>query len=254
MGMGDIDEINEAVMKGSPGKFLMVDEDQYQSSRNFLFGVIAGEGGVFGSSTAFLFARRLLLTFLTGTAPPEATSQPDTIGPTRGDSCLDGSGTCLDHNVGVRFGRSDNIKHYDFPAKSAFAETIRQSTLMKGYLTLGKQLCEDKPIGDNCFHFGVFGTIGFQDVVDPGLYRTLGTASADIDFTFHKLSSGKIFAVIKGSLSDLYDFDLNLGTLSHRAALVQAGFDTLGVAGGVFTHTVHLDANIPDLDAFLSGS
>lgn len=73
------------------------------------------------------------------------------------------------------------------------------------------------------------------DLNDADMHNSFGHAAVVCEYKIRiKNRGGEVQQLIfsSGTIKDLYDFNYKLGGASRRAAIVQSGFDTLGLAAG----------------------
>lgn len=256
---GQLDQEEVGVL--SDKTFRMVTQQTYQDAVR-----IAQSGDIdvgFSITEAFTPIARLLLDTFLMHRSPSVPFTSETITATVGGDCE--SGSCLDHNVGVLFNNTGGgpILVYHFPADSDLANAIRRSGPMRDILTLSPGTCRVEATERIC-EMSTPRKITFLDPRDSGeisfsaldLFLGIGDAFLNISITtrFPLDNPEKEAVSIRGTLSDLYDFNQDApGAPNRLGANIQAGFGTLGTAGSVFRHTVDLSIDIPDLNAFLLG-
>jgi hypothetical protein len=100
---------------------------------------------------------------------------------------------------------------------------------------------------DSSYTFGPWpmrGMVVFQlfdiDLLDIAIGRAdvQGSLYVTVRHSDMKVTNIKI---VDGVLTDLYDFDYNDAGLARMAAIVQAGYNTLGVGGHIYKIAVSLD-------------
>lgn len=170
----------------------------------------------------------------------------------------------LAHNVGVLFGENGSgpIRNNYFNSQNQMAENIRNSrelnrvirTRILGAGPLLSQVPEyfntHPEAMDHTFNASYNDIIayGIDPIADdPNLFLAFGRASINFNLTFKvRRSDGAVteVAITGGTQSDLYDWDYQINPGQAR---VQAGYNSLGSAGHIFSSTVDITGSIPGL-------
>lgn len=248
-GNGQLDpDVGESIVR-APGTFVVVSRQGYdqaiQQLRAKTFFGLAGVG--------LPIAYRLLDSFLDGQTP----AQSELEGWTPVSSWND-----LDHNVGVNFDANGaaRVPSYRFGSSSDVARKILASDPIRDWVA--RVIAQRQPeiqnalamAGSPDFTFPAQADGAMADLSFPDS-ENQSQEAWDLYFAFHgvQLTAAQITVFrddperveLQGTLHDTYDFRWNVGPLSAIASKVQAGYPTLGKAGGVFRLNIDLAGRIP---------
>jgi hypothetical protein len=248
-GNGILNPENNEVLVKAPGKFVILSKSGYETAINSLRNKVVL--GIVG--TIMPVAYRFLGAFLNHTAPQYSVDQGDMVVSPNGD---------LDHNAGVEFDSRGQAQMpvYQFGANSDVAARIFQSSALKELAVKAVAAnqphilaaFEDGTRTDFTFDLGgdsvpcVFPNLDNQPLLDWDLYYSFhGTTLLNPKITVFRSNLTQVH--LQGILTDIYDFQWDVGALSSLACQVQAGYPTLGVSGGVFGIRVSLDGDIDNV-------
>ena len=248
---GQFDSDSGETLTRAPGLFVIVSRAGYQAAiselRSKTWHGLAG--------AVLPTAYRFLDSFLNGGVPEHATDNGFVSISAIND---------LDHNVGVQFGLGvvANAPEYQFGHHTDVANKVLASEAIR--TAAFQAIAANRVAIDDTFqnpHTNEM-TIPLAQGADPLSIEfqppSHGSWSGwDLYYAFHFASLYQATITIKrdrpnsvslrGTLTDTYDFRWNVGDLSSLACRVQAGFPSLGNAGGVFRVRVLLDGEVPNI-------
>lgn len=171
------------------------------------------------------------------------------------------------HNTGVLWESVDEsytapVRLNTFGAESYVANAIRQHSDFKGRVSATLSAYEPEVLDwewDSAEHtFGPWSMPGLIEfnALDLELLNVAihgAQVQATLQVTVRQADLKVTNIAISGQLNDLYDFDYNAASPAHEAAIVQAGYDTLGNAGHVYRVRVILDKTTYPFDYKFGG-
>jgi hypothetical protein len=261
---GEVSIIPQCLYNGGriPYQIKLVSSNYYNNALSTLKGSGADIIGSF-----LPHAKGLLDAFSTGALPSEATSSLATT--------VDRLEPGLDHPVGILFDASQSstawgppLNNIPLPHAGAgasiiavfgpatqMASDVANSTAMNNWLQAHlstpanaatiKDFFETNPSANfGNFSFALSDTLDFNLTTDVDLWFAFGkvtvsvVAEVEVDRGYNVQSIS-----VTGAMNDLYDFNFDgpPSLLTHPAASVQAGYNTLGVGGRVFKSRVNME-------------
>ncbi len=236
------------VLVRAPGSFAVVSREGYtkaiQQLRAKTWHGLAG--------AALPIAYRLLDSFLDGHTPAQAEDAGLVVVSSWND---------LDHNMGVNLGPDGvaRVHEYRFGPASDVAEKILASDPIRELVAQAVAVRQAEiasalaVAGSSTFTFSLLPA-GGQLGLDFPIPSELSRPAWDLYFAFHGVSLRDAHVTVyrdevgrvdfRGAINDLYDFRWNVGELSSIASRVQAGFPTLGLAGGVYRLNIELSGPV----------
>lgn len=151
----------------------------------------------------------------------------------------------LDFNVGAQFDSNGlgSVWEYEFSTDSVVSQAVSQSwamreavtiTLNRSHHEIQRRFTADPDLNE--IRFPIQNAAGVDQLhfsqADPDLFLAFGTAVLKATVTVYRGQTQRVW--IAGELNDLYDWNYEAGTLEAQAAMIQAGYPTLGNGGQVF--------------------